>query len=650
MSIRNIQTSSLPPKILRGVTYLNGEWIRNPSWLALAAISSSDQKFTGLYQINRYANFAAVTFNTSGGAQYTVNWGDGSASVNVNSGVTAYKEYDFTTVALAGTDAPVTFQDTGDTVTRTSHGYSNGMNITFATIVSTTGITAAQTYFVVNATTNTFQLANEIGGAPIALTTDGSGTILPYKQAVVTVTPVSGNLTVGNLYVKHNQSGLADGYTTGWLDVAFAGSYTTLTIGNSGTVVRQNVLQQANILSSALTSYNDLFRGCGVLQNIVNVASSGATITANSMFQECRSLRKLNLFDTSKVTSMTTMFSGCVSLQTIPALNTINVTTTTQMFNTCLTLETIPLLNTSNVANMNQMFNSCNSLKTVPLFNTSNVTDAFGMFLSCLTLVSIPAFNTINVTTTAQMFSSCVSLKNVPQLNVSNATSINNMFQSCSVLEFIPPLNSSNITLLVLTFSGANTLPILPNINFDKVTSIGGAFNGMSSLTEVPAWDLRKFAGTMTISSQPSLSRIRFTGAVRDVTISSNKLSAAALNEVYTNLGRVGNVGTANNSVTFQGTADTVTKVGHGFANLDGVRFSTITTTTGITTALNYYTINVTANTFQLANTLAGSAIDLVSDGTGLIGNSTITVSSNYGTTGDTPAIATAKGWTVTGS
>lgn len=27
----------------------------------------------------------------------------------------------------------------------------------------------------------------------------------------------------------------------------------------------------------------------------------------------------------------------------------------------------------------------------------------------------------------------------------------------------------------------------------------------------------------------------------------------------------------------------------------------------------------------------------------------TITVSNNYGTTGDNPAIATAKGWTVTG-
>lgn len=73
--------------------------------------------------------------------------------------------------------AAVTMQDTGDTVTRTSHGIPNGTRVSFATIVSTTGISVNTIYYVVNATTNTFQVSLTNGGAPLALTTNGSGTL-----------------------------------------------------------------------------------------------------------------------------------------------------------------------------------------------------------------------------------------------------------------------------------------------------------------------------------------------------------------------------------------------------------------------------------------------------------------------------------------
>lgn len=72
----------------------------------------------------------------------------------------------------------VTFQDTGDTVTLNSHGISAGTAISFTSITSTTGISANTLYYVVNPTTNTFQVATSIGGSALALTTNGSGTMV----------------------------------------------------------------------------------------------------------------------------------------------------------------------------------------------------------------------------------------------------------------------------------------------------------------------------------------------------------------------------------------------------------------------------------------------------------------------------------------
>ena len=71
---------------------------------------------------------------------------------------------------------PVTFQDTGDTVTLTAHGLPNGTPIQFPQIVTTTGISVNTTYYVLNAAANTFQLASSASGsAALPLTTNGTG-------------------------------------------------------------------------------------------------------------------------------------------------------------------------------------------------------------------------------------------------------------------------------------------------------------------------------------------------------------------------------------------------------------------------------------------------------------------------------------------
>ena len=87
------------------------------------------------------------------------------------------------------TAVAVTLQATANTVTRVAHGLVNGTPVSFATIVTTTGIATYTRYFVVGKTDNTFQVALTVGGDPIDLLTgDGSGTLL-YGTTIVSIAP-----------------------------------------------------------------------------------------------------------------------------------------------------------------------------------------------------------------------------------------------------------------------------------------------------------------------------------------------------------------------------------------------------------------------------------------------------------------------------
>jgi hypothetical protein len=187
MSAGLVSTRGLAARRVRASTNtrpVSSPYVRPPAWLALPVLTDASIRFVGLHAVYPDSNFVAL----SAAGDYTVDWGDGSSAVNVATGVQANYQYDFTTAALAGTNAPVTLQDTGDTVTRTAHGHSNGATVRFYNLVSTTGVSENTPYFVISATANTFQVSLTLGGSAIALTTDGSATLLPYRQAIVSVT------------------------------------------------------------------------------------------------------------------------------------------------------------------------------------------------------------------------------------------------------------------------------------------------------------------------------------------------------------------------------------------------------------------------------------------------------------------------------
>ena len=588
MSTRRVQSSAIKPRTLgSGVT----PWVRNPSWRALTAVGDSEQKFSGLVAVFPQSSYLAI----QAAGNYTVDWGDGTTA-NVNTGVIAEKLYDFSDGDLDGFNAPVTLTDAGDLVERTAHGYINGMEVRFYNIVSTTGLTTAQVYYVISATANDFQVAATVGGSAIALSTNGSATLLPYKQAIVTVTPQAGqSLTTITLNVKNTTSGL-QAYETGWLDIEVGSpNFTSITL--AGGSVRFSMCERAAVRSiGSVTNLSSLLSNYYKLQAVV-LGNTAAVTNMSSMFSGCSSLTTAPLFNTVAVTNMSSMFSGCYSLAIVPLFNTVAVTNMSSMFRNCRSLVTVPLFNTAAVTSMESMSRDCYSLTTVPLFNTVAVTNMSTMFQDSRSLITVPLFNTVAVTNMSTMFFGCDSLATVPLFNTAAVTNISLMFTNCVSLVRVPLFNTAAVTNISLMFSGCSSLAAVPLFNTAAVTNMSSMFSGCFPLVTVPLFNTAAvtniqsmFNNCLTLSSVPalnvsavsssgnfgsmfsgcnSLSRIQAANFNYTFSVASCKLGATELNEIYTNL---------------------PVAVGQ-----------------------------------------------------------TITVSSNVGTTGDNPTIATAKGWTVTG-
>jgi hypothetical protein len=68
--------------------------------------------------------------------------------------------------------------------------------------------------------------------------------------------------------------------------------------------------------------------------------------------------------------------------------------------------------------------------------------------------------------------------------------------------------------------------------------------------------------------------------------------------------------------VTAQNTGDTITKTAHGLANGQKIVFQPGYTPAGLTGGTTYFVVGQTANTFQVATTLGGSAVAITADST----------------------------------
>jgi len=591
MSSRNLQGNSINHKTLTSASV----WQRNKWWPELPTVLETDQKFVGLHVVwPQGSNFMAFYIGGAAYGFYDVDFGDGYTQAVQNQSTCQY-QFDYNSAALVGTEIPVSFVSSTNTVSKANHGYDNNQRIEFYNL-SGSNLIDGQSYFVVNATTNEFQVSNVIGGSPLTLT-DGTGSLLPYRLAVVTITPRAGiNLSHLGLQTKSTLGTLPNGYSSGWLDIALAGPLTTLVIG--GTNVYHSLLQRAHIVKSQITSFNLLFANCFNLEAVK--INNQATVTSTKyMFSYCRNLQVAPSLNTSSVTDATEMFLECHSLVSVPYYDTKNMTTMSSMFFGCSSLATVPSFDTSNATAMNTMFANCGSLVSVPRFNTRKVTNMSSMFLGCTNLLRTPEFNTPLVTNTTSMFSGCYKLRYVGLFNTSNVTLASSMFLSCYALEEMPNFDFSKNTTAASMFNGCKSLKSIPHLNMPLVTATGSMFSNCHSLVYISGINTTSSLTTATsmFSNCWSLAKVPAINL-------SGVTSASNLNLIF-------NMCTNLSSI-----------------KVTGIKYS-----------------------FTVANCkLSSAALDEIYTNLPTVASGTITVTGNWGTSGDTPNIAALKGWTVTGS
>lgn len=359
-------------------------YVRPTDWQVLPTLTEGQQKIVGLHSVYSHnSNFVAFTIS----GEYTVDWGDGSATENIAAGGTAYHNFQYESFI-------------GDN--ETSRGYKQSI----VTITPQAGQTLTSVNFDVKHNQSGLQnykgqwldigiVGSSIWGVDLG---NGSFTIQQYSLEIFNF--------IGNNSITYFSN-------------MFSGCYSLQTI--------------PSLVTSAGDNFSFMFQNCYALQTIPLIDTSAGN-DFNNMFQNCYCLQTIPQLVTSAVTDFSNMFVNCHSLKNIPLLVTSAVVGFFGMFDSCYSLQTIPLLNTSGTTYFNNMFNNCYALQTIPPIDTSAGTDFSRMFQHCVSLQTISLIDTSKATTLNSMFFDCPSLQIIPLLNITLCTNLGYIIGNCTSL------------------------------------------------------------------------------------------------------------------------------------------------------------------------------------------------------------------------
>ena len=425
-----------------------------------------------------------------------------------------------------------------------------------------------------------------------------------YKQCIITITPQSGqNLTSVNFNSYHSSIGSGTSYdlASGFLDIRFNSiSCTSFTLGAVSDYLRHTRLEQCLIGELADTSLQYHFNSCYSLQsvsfkNTINIVSFQAT------FQNCYSLQKVPNIVFSNNCNVGSMFNNCYSLYEVPKIN-LSISAGSYligMFSGCYSLPYIDISINSGVDfSMANMFYNCKSLENINLsFSGVGKITALTSTFAYTRIKTAPNLDTSLCTDFSNCFQNCEKLVTVPQYNYSSATLLSYMFNLCSSIKIRYSFNTTgSLTNVSNMFAGCTSLEL--GATFDNlmgVTDFSNMYNACSSLSYVPKYT------------------INFPTTIGSMFSGCSSLQIAHIN----NLQSLGS-------------------------------------TTNTQMLLNCFSLKrmliPLRNTFTVTNAkMSASALNEMYNILPAVTGQTVTVTGNYGVTGDDPSIATAKGWTVIG-
>lgn len=156
------------------------------------------------------------------------------------------QSFNFDYSVFIKTTPTASFQDSTDTFTLNNHTLSNGTVINFSDIIAsgTPGISTGTDYYVINSTTNTFQLSSSFNGPALSITSDGTGT---FSFILVETGNVLGVYDSNNWQLNHTYNGPRQ--NTGE-------SYITFTIPNDTICVTTIILPETYDTTNSKISYS----------------------------------------------------------------------------------------------------------------------------------------------------------------------------------------------------------------------------------------------------------------------------------------------------------------------------------------------------------------------------------------------------------
>lgn len=430
---------------------------------------------------------------------------------------------------------------------------------------------------------------------------------LEYKQAIITITPQAGyNLTSVLLGEFHSVLGGPVTYRSvcNFLEVKVNSSAMTtfkLNYSTAGTAYYlMNLLESFYLGEHSLTSMDKLFRDCYVLANLVFSHTNGIN-NYTSAFMNCYSLQSIPPLALDVPCILNNAFNYCRSLVEIQDIRITPLTSSSLVstFNTCTSLKTINLTVVSNIdLSLDGICNGCSRLIkfNFSIEGSGNILSLSNGFTGCYGLREAPELPTSGCTTFASMFNTCLNLIKLPEYDYSSATTLASMLSGCTSLVEVPNFNtSSSLTAINSMFAGCTNLIYGASFaDLSGVTTIGLLYSNCSALISVPSYFFPAITGSAN-------------------TVFGNTNSLIIVPSI--NLGNP----TATSSI---------------FSNVFALRRMLM--------PLKY--------SFNIANCkMSGSALDEMYGILPTVTGQTITITGTIGASGDTPSIATAKGWTVTG-
>lgn len=489
-----------------------------------------------------------------------------------------------------------------------------------------------------------------------------SGTLTSrgYKQAIITITPQSGQqLTMVSLNHIHSDLNQINSTTVNWLDISVSSQFLRTLIFFGGIEsdpvnITAPLLEVINIFNSNLITCDYLFGDCASLAavpvfNILPVVSRSipVTSTSNGLGIVDSANHQLSVGDqllvdneilsgipSSGITEYVSVVVTSILTDSFVISASHTATTPHQIFNysgnviygrsfadmfgsNAKQLRALPFINTSGGINFFHMYHTQSQyVSQLPTINTSDgiLFDYFAYGIQ--KMQSAPPLNLSKAKSVESMFANCTSLVNIPLFNTTNVQNFTDMLSSTGI-RTLPLIDTSSGINFSSMFLGCRNLESVPLLDLSSGIQLSAMFGECYSLRNIPLFD----------TSQATNMSLMFEGCPSLITIPLlNTSSVAFFSGMFQSCSVLVSVPSLN-----MVSAISVTDIFAGCGLLTSAPLVNLSTSISIPLSL-----------------LSAAALNTIYNNLPTVtGSQQLIVSSNYGFAASTQSIATNKGWTL---